>query len=63
MQDPCVLFFGEMSRRDSEGLNSQYCEVLIPISKQSSDIADGVKIIIDVDIDIGVGDHVRVFEW
>ena len=52
-----------MDRRGSKGLKSQDCEVFIPISKQSSDNADRVKIIIDVDIDVGAGGHVRVFGW
>ena len=50
-----------MSRRDSKGLNYQYCEVLIPINKQSPDIAGGVNVGND-DLNVGVGGQYITFE-
>ena len=51
-----------MSRRESKGLNYQDCEVLIPINKQSPDIAGGGNVGND-DLDVGVGDQEITFGY
>ena len=56
MRDPCVLFSEELSRRDNRGLNNQDGEVLIPINKQSSDIASGANVSMG-DLDAGADDQ------
>ena len=58
---PCVLFFGELSRRDSKGLNYQDCEVLIQSTSRVLILQE--ESVLTMIIDVGVGDQEITFKY